>query len=164
MGGNTKTHDQKPRILPASTELIESIWRRWGLPIVSTERTYLPGDVAGLYLEGGADGLCGLVTWAVQESMAEVVSLDAFEPGRGFGARLLGAAEAILKSSGVERVFLITTNDNLDALRFYLRQGYRLVRIHPDAMDRVRKIKPSVPENGKGGVPLRDMWELEKPL
>jgi hypothetical protein len=31
-------------------------------------------------------------------------------------------------------------------------------------MERVRALKPSVPETGHEGLPLRDMWELRKEL
>ena len=41
---------------------------------------------------------------------------------------------------------------------------YRLVRLHLDAMDRVRQAKPQVPLTGNHGIALRDMWELEREL
>jgi hypothetical protein len=50
------------------------------------------------------------------------------------------------------------------ALSFYLRRGYRLVRVHLDAMDRVRRAKPQAPLTGNHRIPLRDMWELERGL
>ena len=50
------------------------------------------------------------------------------------------------------------------ALAFYVRRGYRLVRLHLDGMDRVRAAKPQVPDAGNEGIALRDMWELEKEL
>ena len=59
---------------------------------------------------------------------------------------------------------VVTTNDNPRALSFYLRRGYRLLRLHLDAMDRVRALKPRVPLTGIDGSPLRDMWEMEKEL
>ncbi len=45
-----------------------------------------------------------------------------------------------------------------------MRRGYRLVRLHLDAMDRVRQAKPQVRLIGDEGIPLRDMWELEREL
>ena len=59
---------------------------------------------------------------------------------------------------------VVTTNDNARALAFYIAHGFRLVRLHLDAMDRVRRAKPQVPATGRDGVPLRDMWELRKEL
>ena len=136
---------------------------RWGLPIVSAEREYGPADVEGLvWREGGA--VLGLVTWAVEGKRAEVVSLDALQPGRRIGARLMEAAEEEVRRRGVRTLRVVTTNDNPRALSFYLRRGYRLLRLHQDAMDRVRALKPGVPLTGADGIPLRDMWELQKGL
>ena len=84
--------------------------------------------------------------------------------GGGTGTRIMDAAEEELRTRGVKTVVVATTNDNVQALNFYIGRGYRLVRLHLDAMDRVRARKPGVPSTGRDGVPLRDMWELEKNL
>ena len=68
------------------------------------------------------------------------------------------------REAGCGRVWLITTNDNLRALRFYQRRGFRLVAVHPDALERSRELKPSIPEIGLDGIPLRDELELELTL
>ena len=66
------------------------------------------------------------------------------------------------RPSGARRLWLITTNDNVDALRFYQRRGFRLVRVHAGAVDRSRAaLKPGIPEAGDHGIPLRDELELE---
>jgi hypothetical protein len=56
---------------------------------------------------------------------------------------------------------LITTNDNLHALGFYQKRGFRLVAVHSNALAASRKIKPSIPDFGMHGIPLRDEIELE---
>src|SRR3990170_4387324 len=119
----------KPR--PASIELIARFWEeRWGLPIVSVRREYLPPDVEGRIWRGARGEPEGLVTWAIEGERAEIVSLNAFGLGRRIGSRLMDAAEAELALRGVRRVTVVTSNDNLRALAFYLRRGYRLVRLH----------------------------------
>jgi hypothetical protein len=50
------------------------------------------------------------------------------------------------------------------ALQFYQKRGYCLTKLYPNAMDEVRKVKPSVPELGDNDIPLRDEIELEKIL
>jgi enamine deaminase RidA (YjgF/YER057c/UK114 family)/GNAT superfamily N-acetyltransferase len=147
----------------ATTEEIAGVWdARWGVPIITPAARYRPGDVEGLALVEG--DLAGLVTFCARGSVAEIVTLDAWPTGGGRGARLLEAAEAALAGRGVDLVRLVTTNDNPRALAFYVRRGYRLVRLHLDAMRRVRTEKPSVPVLGDEGVPLLDLWELEKRL
>ena len=47
----------------------------------------------------------------------------------------LAACASVARDENLDRIWLITTNDNLDALRFYQRRGFRLVAIHPDAVD-----------------------------
>jgi hypothetical protein len=59
------------------------------------------------------------------------------------------------------RVFLITTNDNLNALGFYQKRGFELVAIHRGAVNESRKVKPSIPLIGDNNIPLRDEIELE---
>ena len=61
---------------------------------------------------------------------------------------------------GARRLWLVTTNDNTHALRFYQRRGFDLVRLDRGAVDRARVLKPSIPlEND--GIPMRHELELE---
>ena len=61
-------------------------------------------------------------------------------------------------------MWLITTNDNLNALRFYQGRGFRLVAVHPGAVEASRRLKPQIPELGSFGIPIRDELELELSL
>jgi len=61
-------------------------------------------------------------------------------------------------------VRVITTNDNLRAIGFYERRGYRVIAVHRGAVDRARAIKPSIPEVSADGTPIRDEIELEHDL
>jgi ribosomal protein S18 acetylase RimI-like enzyme len=77
---------------------------------------------------------------------------------------LLAAIEAVAREHGCVRLWLVTTNDNLGALRFYQRRGFRLTALRPDALGAARRLKPEIPLVGDFGIPLRDELELEKPL
>ena len=111
------------------------------------------------------DGVfAGAATVNIAGGECEVVSIDAVEPGRGAGTALLEAAAGLARSRGCRRLWLITTNDNLRALRMYQRRGLRLAALHPGALDRTRELKPWVPEIGADGIPLRDELELEMSL
>ncbi|MEO8457435.1 MAG: GNAT family N-acetyltransferase [Chloroflexota bacterium] len=153
------------RTEPVDQEYIRSYWQaNWGLPVVSTRRSYLPEDVQGLVYRDEWGEPQGLVTWHIDGDHAEIVSVDAYQQGRHIGGRLLHAAEAELHKRGVRQLMIVTTNDNLRALGFSVRHGYRLTRIDADGMERVRKLKTDVPLLGHEGIPLRDMLELEKEL
>jgi GNAT superfamily N-acetyltransferase len=143
---------------------IEEVWRRWGGLVVTLDRVFRAADVQGIAALDGQGALVGLLTAFVAKDEAEIVSLDAFAPSQGIGTALVQRAEAELAALSIDRVRVVTTSDNIHALGFYLRRGYRLLAVHLDAMDRVRAIKPSVSATGQGGLALRDMWELAKTL
>jgi hypothetical protein len=71
------------------------------------------------------------------------------------------AAVEWARTRGCRRLWLITTNDNLDAIRFYQRRGWRLAAVHPGGADRARELKPSIPEIGEYGIPIHDELEFE---
>ena len=69
------------------------------------------------------------------------------------------------REHGLRRLWVLTTNDNVDALRFYQRRGFRLSALRPGAVDEARRqLKPEIPELGEYGIPIRDEIELEMPL
>jgi ribosomal protein S18 acetylase RimI-like enzyme len=102
----------------------------------------------------------GLLTYARVGRECEVVALAARRRQHGVGTALL----EVLKSRLTEcdRIWLVTTNDNLDGLRFYQRRGFRLCALRPGAVDDARHtLKPSISRTGAYGIPLRDELELE---
>ena len=150
----------------ATAAEIEANWREFtgGPPVVGVLREYGASEVEGIVWRDEASGRRGVVTWWVDGERAEIVSVHAEPPGGGAGTRIMDGAEDELRRRGAKTVVLATTNDNVRALTFYIRRGYRLVRLHLDAMDRVRARKPGVSTTGRDGLPLRDVWELEKNL
>jgi GNAT superfamily N-acetyltransferase len=111
-----------------------------------------------------ADDRQGLVTWRVAPPLAEIVTLDAVEPGRGIGSALIAALARQLRKLGARELRVTTTNDNLDALRFYQRRGFRLLALRPGAVEAGRRLKPSIPREGAYGIAIRDELELALPL
>jgi GNAT superfamily N-acetyltransferase len=151
--------------MPLDAAEVEREWESsWGNPVVSVDREYTPADVVGRAWVSDEGEVRGIVTWSADGDRAEIVTVEARAPGQHIGGRLIDGAEAQLKDLGVRRVRVVTTNDNLRAQAFYARRGYRLLRVHLDAMDRVRARKPAVPLHGTDGIPLRDMLEFEKEL
>jgi Acetyltransferase (GNAT) family len=129
----------------------------FGAPVVvsrgiARDASMLPGFVARV---GRAP--VGLVTYHVSGDECEVVTIN----GPGVGAALLAAVVAHARRLGCRRVWLVTTNDNTRALRFYQRHGWDLVALHRDAVTAARRMKPSIPAAGEDGIPLRHELELE---
>jgi GNAT superfamily N-acetyltransferase len=119
----------------------------------------LPGFVAE------ADGvLRGLLTYRPEAGGCEVVTIDARPPHAGTGSRLLEALVAEARRTGRPRLWLVTTNDNLEALRFYQRRGFRLAELRSGALAESRRLKPEIPLVGRFGIELRDELVLERNL
>ena len=121
-----------------------------------------PAELPG-FLAESAGRNAGLLTYAVTPEECEIVTLDSLSPGRGIGTALIDAVREVAVQAGCRRLFAVTTNDNLDALRFYQRRGFVLAALRPKAVDQTRKRKP-VPRTGGNGIPIRDELELEMPL
>lgn len=136
----------------------------WGSPkMVISSGIYncdqLPGFVCF-----DIDTIVGLVTYSMDGGECEVISLDSIVEGQGIGTKLMSLVEEEATESNCNRVYLVTTNDNLHALKFYQKRGYELVKIHRNAVEKARKIKPQIPLIGNDGIPIRDEIELEKKI
>lgn len=116
----------------------------------------LPGFVA---LRG--DEPVGLATYHIVGDSCEIVTLDSLVEGIGVGAALIDAVRSHAQAAGCRRLWLITTNDNIPAIRFYQKRGFHLVAVHPDAVAESRRLKPEIPLVGLDGIPIRDELEFE---
>ncbi len=145
----------------------EELTRHWGRPqIWSIGRMFHADQLPGFIAEDPATGdRLGLVTYSLTEHVrpheCEVVTLSSRAEDRGVGDALLHAAVQAATAAGRTRVFLTTTNDNLRALGFYQRRGWRLVALHAGIIDDARRRYPAIPAIGLNRIPLRDELELE---
>lgn len=151
------TKDDVPRL--------RQFWKEaWGDTfVVAYGVIYYPDALDGFVALDG-DEWVGEITYTFLNGDCEVVSIDSRREGQGIGSKLMEAVLAEARKQNCKRVFLITTNDNLNALRFYQKRGFELVRIHRGAVNASRKIKPAIPLMGMYDIPLRDEIELEMPL
>ena len=113
----------------------------------------------------GSGKRIGLATYvirgAIQFGECEMTLLQSLEERVGVGAALTLAVRDAAIAAGCGRLWLITTNDNTHALRFYQRRGFTIAAIHINALEGARKLKPGIPLTGDDGIPLRDEIELE---
>jgi GNAT superfamily N-acetyltransferase len=123
-----------------------------------------PLDHPALLAEAGAE-LLGVLTYAIRGADCEVMTLHTDRQWSGVGTALLAEAKRIARAAGCTRLWLITTNDNVDALRFYQRRGFRLAALHRGAVEDSRaRLKPEIPAVGAYGIALRDELELEQAI
>ncbi len=122
-------------------------------------------DHPALVAEGEGGELAGVLTYVPGEAETEILTLHAARQWGGAGTALVAALEGLAAGHGWGRLWVLTTNDNVDALRFYQRRGFRLTGLHTGAVDRARtQLKPEIPPEGEYGIPLRDELVLEKAL
>ncbi|PAE24971.1 GNAT family N-acetyltransferase [Bacillus sp. 7894-2] len=110
------------------------------------------------------DKIIGLITYIIKNTECEIISLDSTEEGKGIGTSLVQEVENLAKKKNCRIVKLITTNDNLLALKFYQKRGFFLSKIIHNAVEEARKVKPEIPLIGNDGIPIRDEIELVKVL
>lgn len=112
-----------------------------------------------------AGALAGVLTYIIEGDACEILTLHAVTQWAGTGTALVDAARHKATAAGCRRLWLITTNDNVDALRFYQRRGFVLTALHPGAVTTSRRnLKPEISETGAYGIPLRDELELSMPI
>jgi ribosomal protein S18 acetylase RimI-like enzyme len=109
--------------------------------------------------------VAGVLSFVVTGAECEVLTLHVAESWQGVGSALLAELDRVASERGCSRMWLITTNDNVDALRFYQRRGFHLSEVHPGAIDSARaNLKPTIPTQGSYGIPIRDELLLERRL
>jgi ribosomal protein S18 acetylase RimI-like enzyme len=119
------------------------------------------GPGLGFVAQAG-DRPIGLATWRLDDGRAELSAIATSERGSGVGSSLVRAVCDAASAAGARSVWLVTANDNLDALGFYQRRGFRLVALRPGAIDEARRtLKATIPATGQNGIPIRDELELE---
>jgi GNAT superfamily N-acetyltransferase len=106
----------------------------------------------------------GLVTYHFSGPECEITSMNSLVEGKGIGRALVDEVKKTAAANGCKRLFLITTNDNLHALKFWQKYGFSLIAVYPNAVAECRKLKPGIPLTGNDDIPLRDEIELEMVL
>jgi GNAT superfamily N-acetyltransferase len=151
----------EPGDRPALAVLVRELWPTG--TVAGRGRAFEPATLPGFLAERDGDTV-GLLTYEAAGDALDVVTIDAFPRGTGIGTALMDAAVAEARARGFRRVTLMTTNDNVDALRFYQRRGFRLVALRPGGVAASRALKPEIPVTGAHGIPVRDELELEREL
>lgn len=149
--------------------------RSW--TVAELERNWGGVEISSLGMWHAADTLPSLIAWSGSARIGlatftqpragkacEVITLSSTLENAGVGEALLAACVRGARSAGCCRVFLTTTNDNLRAIGFYQKRGWRMVAVHRGAMDRAREIKPTIPVIGMNNIPMHDEIEFEFPM
>jgi N-acetylglutamate synthase-like GNAT family acetyltransferase len=151
-------------VTPSDAErLAEGLLAAMGYHLVArqgrlTDARRLPG-----FFAVDDDGrVIGVATYEIRDGQCEVVTLGAVVEGRGAGTALLAAVAEAAAAAGCRRAWLITTNDNVNAIGFYQRRGWDWCGFHRRAVDESRRtLKPEIPERDPTGIPISHELEFE---
>lgn len=146
-----------------SSELQERLAGTWGSSVLITrgrihDMAVLKGFVATDEVTGR---LAGIALFRVDQQEMELVALDSIFQRRGIGTRLVDSVVAHFRSNGFKRLWLITTNDNVNAIRFYQKRGFDLCAFHKEGIAKSRLLRPQIPKIGYDGIPIRHEIEFE---
>ncbi len=137
-----------------------------GRQVVSQGVLHTLAEHPGLVAEEDSQPI-GYAIYREEARACELLAIQVITQWRGYGSALLDALEDRCRGRGLESIRLSTTNDNLPALRFYQRRGYRLEALHPGEFANVLRLKGLDPDHevtGIDGVPIRDEIVLGKVL
>ena len=150
------------RLTQADLPRLRQFWiEHWGgEEMISRGNVHHVDQLEGFVVEEASEWI-GLLTFFVEDGECEITSLDSLREGLGIGSTLIGRMVEEARARNCRHLFLITTNDNLNALGFYQKRGFELVSIRRGAVNEARKIKPTIPLTGCNNIPIRDEIELE---
>jgi len=134
---------------------VEALDRAWGSSTVARQGTLV--DAAGLPgFVAIVDGhRVGLLTYARDDEELEVVTLQVEREGGGTGRALMDEVLRHARLTDVRRLWLVTTNDNIRAIRFYQQWGMDLAAFIADGVAVSRRVKPTIPMIGTDGIAVR---------
>jgi GNAT superfamily N-acetyltransferase len=152
-----KPIDEKTR-----KDVIDIISKNWCGPVIVTKgKIHSAEDLPG-FLAVEDNVIKGLITYSMNNEDCEIVSLDSFYENQGTGIMLIDRVIDMAKEYRCKRLWLITTNDNAHAIRFYQKHGFILINIYLNSIKESRRIKPQIPLYGMDGIPILHEIEFEK--
>jgi GNAT superfamily N-acetyltransferase len=136
----------------------------WGTEfILAKGKKYYCDDMQGLVAEGDFSVL-GICLYVINDDELDLLFIESFEENKGIGSTIIKEIESIAIEQQLKRIWLVTTNDNINAIQFYLKRGFIYKRIKRNSIEEYRKIKPEIPMIGYNGIPIMDELEFEKDL
>lgn len=132
-----------------------------GPALVTRGHLHTADRLSGFRAESRDGTLKGFASYVITGDACEMTSLNSLFPGEGTGIALTAQVLYKARENGCRRVWLVTTNDNVNALRFCQKRGFRLTAVHPGAIEQARWLKPDIPRLGHHAIPIRDEIELE---
>lgn len=103
----------------------------------------------------------GLITYNIDGDECEIVTHNSMDGEGGIGSCLLAEVRTLARAEGCRRLWLVTTNDNTPAMKFYQRREFDMVALHRNAIEEYRSMKTEIPSEGLDGIRIRHEIEME---
>jgi ribosomal protein S18 acetylase RimI-like enzyme len=118
-------------------------------------------DEAAAFVAETDEGIAGALAWRTFDGALHILALatDPMHQRAGVGGHLVAEAELLARRQNWPRVIVTITNDNLPALYFYQRRGYRLSGILRDSIAVQTRDQKAM---GFAGIPILDEIQLAK--
>jgi N-acetylglutamate synthase-like GNAT family acetyltransferase len=144
--------------------LSDYLKNNWGSCILVTQgKVYKSEDLEGYIAESNYE-VVGVGLYAISNNGCEIVLLESIVKMQGIGTRILRSIKQKAEIMSCDILWLITTNDNISAIKYYEKMGFEITAIYKDAILESRKIKPEIPLIGNNGIEIKDEIKLEMRL
>jgi len=138
--------------------------REWNAPPSISRGKAIDTRVLPGFVALADNRLAGAITYNIIGDECEVVTLNSLVENVGIGTALINAVKAVARENRCARLWLVTTNDDTEAIRFYQKKAFELAAVHLNAMALSRQMKPAIPLPGMHGIPIKHEFEFEMML
>lgn len=150
------------RNLDDKSELLSLMLAHWGSHrMMIGLHTYDCAEIDAMGLFSPDEDTLALASWTTRGDVGLLCALHSLTPGQGAAVQLLDAVKAAAKARGAVKLQAMVTNDNVPAMVFYQKQGFRFSGLYVDAIEVYRSVIPTIIATGHLGIPIRDALELE---
>ena len=116
-------------------------------------------EASGLFDEN--DTLMAFASWTLRDKNMVLCALHTTAEGNGYARQMLERLKEHARTMGARAIRSMVTNDNMPALAFYQKSGFRLSTLYVGAVDAYRAVMPGMITHGYMGIPVHDALELE---
>jgi len=138
----------------------EIIINNWGSDIIaSMGKVYKLQDLDGFIALSNKD-IVGVITYNIKNKKCQIITLNSLIENKGIGSGLIEEVIKESKKNNCKILHLVTTNDNIKAIKFYQKKGFDIRKIYFNSIKKYRKIKQEIPEIGDYEIPIKHEIEF----
>ncbi|MCL2065025.1 MAG: GNAT family N-acetyltransferase [Candidatus Cloacimonetes bacterium] len=135
-----------------------------GMKIVVHRELFDLRDLPCLIALSEEQEILGFCYYRFSNNQCEIMAIEALKKNVGVGSALIIAVKEIANAQNCNRLYLQTTNDNINAFRFYQRRGFTMCAVRWNELDYSRKLIPAIPLIGDDDIPVLHEIEFEMAL